>query len=596
MEQKLLEIANQLNFTDLADELEMLRLREDNPNAPLILPLVGEFNAGKTTFLNALLDHKDLETGNLPTTATRYEIHFSSPKSYAVVTDEAGRKTTVEDISQVKNATLKNATLVQVYDTSTRIPANIVFVDTPGLSSTDIKHQQNLVQSLPDADAILLFVDINPQLQKSTIQFIRRMAPAKRPIFLILTKSDTKTAPDIETSKHYIQQHHQDLNLASILCISAAKNQMDEFFDLLKKLQTEKNAIQKVVNTARLHALAQQMNNRLQVLIDSSSSDVQAAQMLKQEQLRLQQLTNALQRVVYDLQTQVQKIEDDTVRELKSSIFLPLESLSQDYRTDYDLRATEIINNTTSLLLHNYQQAVQKLFLDYANKTLSEEFHISLASLTQVDLTSQQLHIDNTFQLDQTGHQYDEVIARSMELAGKIALMVLIKKGKLPKISLGAMLPNDSSETSTQQQEGSTSLQEGKEKDNAPAEETPSREVHLMQKLQESGVLHNACLALVRRVTDKALAKPQRRRIIYDFLDHNLIPSFRRQLNQISHATILQTQQIVTAEAQEDTQQITQKIEELQQLRTQREEEFKTKMAAYKEYKKYLQQYLEETK
>lgn len=168
---KLLSIAQKLGVqTDIA-EAAKLAARAEQKDVQLILPLVGEFSAGKTTLVNALTDSKVLETATEPTTATIYEIHFGAPEASAAVIDVEGNVLPA-DINNLKNADLKDAFQVVLNDTSTVVPPAIVLVDTPGLSSPDPKHRQALTDFLPAADGILLVVDINAQYTRSLGDFV----------------------------------------------------------------------------------------------------------------------------------------------------------------------------------------------------------------------------------------------------------------------------------------------------------------------------------------------------------------------------------------------------------------------------------------
>lgn len=56
--EKLIEIAQILEFKDLLQELQVIKSHEDSATCPLVLPLVGEFSSGKITLINALTDNK----------------------------------------------------------------------------------------------------------------------------------------------------------------------------------------------------------------------------------------------------------------------------------------------------------------------------------------------------------------------------------------------------------------------------------------------------------------------------------------------------------------------------------------------------------
>lgn len=185
---KLIDIAEYLGLQDVVAELKSIDFRRTQQNASLILPLVGEFSSGKTTLINSLTDSKALETATKPTTATIYEVHFGCDSCHAKVLNEKGELVDVNNIAELKNNELADAKVVTVFDTSTKVPATTILVDTPGLSSPDPKHKQTLVNFLPKADGILLVSDINQQITRSLTDFIEMMKLSKRPIFLVLTK------------------------------------------------------------------------------------------------------------------------------------------------------------------------------------------------------------------------------------------------------------------------------------------------------------------------------------------------------------------------------------------------------------------------
>ena len=80
----LIDIATQLGFSDLIAKLQAILERQNKDDAPLTLPLVGEFSSGKTTLINSLTDSRQLESATKPTTATIYQIHFGCERCYAV--------------------------------------------------------------------------------------------------------------------------------------------------------------------------------------------------------------------------------------------------------------------------------------------------------------------------------------------------------------------------------------------------------------------------------------------------------------------------------------------------------------------------------
>ena len=247
----LFEIANYLNLKSVEKELNIIKARFLQKNASLIIPLVGEFSSGKTTLINTLTDNKKLETATKPTTATIYEVHFGCQKCSAEVINENGDAQIIEDISELKNEILADSFLVRVFDTSKKVPSTTILVDTPGLSSPNPKHKQTLVNFLPQSDGILLITDVNQQITRSLTDFIETMKLSMKPIYLVITKCDTKSKTDLESAKKYISENC-NIPLKQITCVSSKNDDLSELYHLFSEIEKEKGNIIKQVDDRRL--------------------------------------------------------------------------------------------------------------------------------------------------------------------------------------------------------------------------------------------------------------------------------------------------------------------------------------------------------
>lgn len=233
------EIAESLNLNNLILEINNLENKINQNNAELIFPLIGEFSAGKTTLINALIDNKKLETSITPTTSTIYEIHFGSNTSKAEIVLEDGSIKEIENIEDLNNDDLIDTPTIKIFDTSNKIPKETIIVDTPGLSSPTQKHRDNLMNFLPYADGMFLVIDINQPSTRSLMDFISTMKLSEKPIYVIITKSDTKAENEIESVKKYFSNELK-LPTNGIACVSALEDNLDEFYNLLKDIQKKK--------------------------------------------------------------------------------------------------------------------------------------------------------------------------------------------------------------------------------------------------------------------------------------------------------------------------------------------------------------------
>ena len=324
--ESLRNIAEYLGLKSIFSELEAIDLRAKQENASLILPLVGEFSSGKTTLINALTDSKKLETATKPTTATIFEVHFGSESCHAKIVDEKGEIHDIVDLAELKNDTLTDARVVTVFDTSKTIPSTTILVDTPGLSSQDPKHKQTLVNFLPKADGILLVTDINQQITRSLTDFIETMKLSKRPIFLILTKSDTKSESEIEAAKKYISENCK-IPLKQIAVVSATNNTLEEFYALIDSIQKDKKEILKQVDNQRIKNIINTLTNHIGELMQASMSDKDLDEAIRRSQYELDKISRNIDRLLNSMSDDIEEQETTISRKFEDTVYTKLNGL-----------------------------------------------------------------------------------------------------------------------------------------------------------------------------------------------------------------------------------------------------------------------------
>ena len=418
--EKLLEIAQSLEFNDLLKVLEVIKEHEDSPTCPLVLPLVGEFSSGKTTLINALTDSKKLETATKPTTATIFEIHFGCTKCSARVVYPDGRENEIDDIASLKNSELSDSAIVEVYDTSTKVPSTTILVDTPGLSSPDPRHKQTLIDFLPHADAVLMVADINQQVTRSMEDFVKEMELAKRQIFLVLTKSDTKSQSELQSVKEYIGENIK-LPLEQICCVSATKGDLKELIELFKSIDSSKMQILRQVNEYRTELIRKEMLKRIDDIISSATSNEETEEALRKHQHELEKLNRSIDRLVRKTSEDIEEIQRETTRSFEDNVFDALDSLVASKCDNFDSRAVSIINNTCSLLLNEYKSNVRRKLSRIAEQQTGDEA-IDLRCLGEMDLSSYEINgMSYNLNLNESGHQYDKTIATGVKVAAVAA-------------------------------------------------------------------------------------------------------------------------------------------------------------------------------
>lgn len=571
----LIEIAEYLGLDNITAELNSIELRSKQENANLVLPLVGEFSSGKTTLINSLTDSKKLETATKPTTATIYEVHFGSDSCAANVVNEKGELINVSNIAELKNEDLADAKVVTVFDTSTRVPSTTILVDTPGLSSPDPKHKQTLVNFLPLADAIILVIDINQQVTRSLTDFIETMKLSQRRIYLVLTKSDTKSKDDIEAAKVYISKNCQ-VPVQQVAVVSAATNSLEELYALFDNIQKDKKEILKRVDGQRVKNIVNTLTEQVEDLMNASATDKDLDEAIRRCQYELDKIKRNIDRLVESTSEEIEEYERTVTRRFEDTISSKLSTLVTGKSNNFDAEAVSAINTTATLLVNEYKNGIQSLLREKARSVRGTDNEIPLNSLEELDMADVQVQgLSYNLDLNTMGHEYDGaikvgVIAAAAVGAVAIAASTVGAAGAAAADSAIELADTAADVGSIITTTKAVSKIEKAERFVAGAAEKYATVETTNQNVgQQMGSDKGMIDSLVGFATDKMMGKPQRARAIRNYIDSSLAPEFKSTLNQNSQRLVSSIRDGLQNEA---SILIGQKTEALNQLKTEKEE------------------------
>lgn len=610
--ESLRNIAEYLNFKDIVSQINAIELRSKQENAFMILPLVGEFSSGKTSLINALTDSKNLETAIKPTTSTIYEIHFGCDSCHAQLINENDELQDINDIAELKNEELANAKIVTVYDTSNQVPSSTILADTPGLSSQDPKHKQNLINFLPNADGILLVVDINQQITKSLTDFIETIKLSNRPYYLVLTKSDTKSAVEITDVKKYISKNCQ-IPLEQIVVTSAHSNSLDELHALFNDIQKNKNDIIRKADEQRLKAIAKILSDNIKELLNSSSSEKELNNAINNKQHELDKINQSIDRLIHSISDDIEEKGRNTSRKFEDIIYNKLSSIVSNKSNNYDDEVISAINSIASLLMNEYKNDITSLLQSKAKSHKNSENDLSLTSLEYLDLSNIQMSgLSYNIDLNSMGHEYDNMIKTGLFVTAAIGAVALA-----PVAAAAGTAAAGTAAAGTAAAAGSAAAGTAaasitiatasktidiidtasdigsiiyNHKTRKKVEQITDflsktgKEYTKIKNNNNNGIINN----LISSVTDKTISKPKRNKAIRDFINDSLVPEFKYSLNIISKTI---TNSIHSKLNEEASALINQKTEALNMLKSEmkdKKEQFKQRTEQLREYQKLL--------
>lgn len=153
-----------------------------------LIVIAGEFNAGKSSFLNALLGDQVLPEGVTPTTDTITLLQYGDTAT-----------------SELRSSGLR----IHTY------PADVLrqlsIVDTPGTNAVIRQHEQLTRDFIPRADLVLFTTSADRPFTESERAFLALVKEWGKKIVIILNKIDILTPAELDQVLGFIRENARDL-------------------------------------------------------------------------------------------------------------------------------------------------------------------------------------------------------------------------------------------------------------------------------------------------------------------------------------------------------------------------------------------------
>lgn len=180
-------------------QLEVVKLRQDFESKHFRVAVVGEFNRGKTTFVNALLGKELLPADYLPTTAAINRITYSdNPSAYIIMKNGQKKSVLIEELAEYVTKLSASATenASQIQEAVLEYPSlfcrnGVDLIDTPGMNDEDDMNRVT-VSRLEGIDLAIVAVDATMPFSMTECAFTVQLleSPQVCQIIIVATKID----------------------------------------------------------------------------------------------------------------------------------------------------------------------------------------------------------------------------------------------------------------------------------------------------------------------------------------------------------------------------------------------------------------------
>lgn len=249
------KLGNEPKFKRHLQELNEL---ETMAGEPLLIMVMGEFSAGKSTFINAILGQEVTVRGATPTTAVITKICYGD-RDETVVHFKDGRikqydhnnfmRLTAETAADDEARRLREEMDYVEKKLNLSILKDVSIIDSPGLGAITAGHEQTTKRFMGNADAVVWLMNVQQPAKASEVNRLEALDPRLKPFVLVnqidLIDEEEDDIDDIlDDVRQKVKGHAHSVHGISALKALEGRlssnnsdvedSNIDEFFNLLR--------------------------------------------------------------------------------------------------------------------------------------------------------------------------------------------------------------------------------------------------------------------------------------------------------------------------------------------------------------------------
>jgi GTP-binding protein EngB required for normal cell division len=337
--QQLAQLADRVGMITLARDIRTTRIPKLEAER-FHLVVLGEFNHGKSTFVNSLLGSDILPTGITPTTASiNHVVWAQTPTARVVLTSGESKYLDPHQLKEwvtVAGGHASEVAYVELGYPSDLLKNNVVLVDTPGVNDLNEQRAEVTYGYVPRADAVVFLLDAGQALKDSEREFLRSrvLESARDRLIFVLGKMDMLSVDERAAVLDYVTKGLGQMMPAPVIYSLSAK-------DWAKSKDPASGMPELIAYLERFLA-----RDRAQVMLDNAAADATRTAgylennlgvRMRSYDLDLGQLEQRIAAVRDQLDTSKRKLDDLHVRieadaeSIKNHIRLDLEAFTKAF-------------------------------------------------------------------------------------------------------------------------------------------------------------------------------------------------------------------------------------------------------------------------
>jgi small GTP-binding protein len=184
------EYIGQMGGEGAGDKQRLLDTASDLREMFLMVVVIGEFNAGKSTFVNALLGDAVLPMGITPTTDVIELVRYAAHKT--------------------QKSDLRDDAIREWGHPNTGVPG-VVIVDTPGTGSVFQKHEQIAKSFLHRSDLVIFIISAKRAFAETERIYLELAKNYGKKIIVVVNQADLLSQKEQIEVKNFVQQQIDEL-------------------------------------------------------------------------------------------------------------------------------------------------------------------------------------------------------------------------------------------------------------------------------------------------------------------------------------------------------------------------------------------------